>query len=108
MIVTIVSSKKHRAQIEEQYQKLTKENHIVLTPIKIDISHKVFDYAGKLTVSEDQLMALHKAKIDICDMVLVLNVNGYIGRSMCEEIGYAITHGKTVEYLEPLSEFVEN
>ena len=51
-------------------------------------------------------MTLHKTKIDICDKVLVLNVNGYIGRAMCEEIGYAITHGKTVEYLEPLPKFI--
>ena len=100
MLITIVSSKKHNKEIEEQHRKLTQEHHVVLTPVKIN------HYADKLTVSEDQLMTLHKTKIDICDKVLVLNVNGYIGRAMWEEIGYAITHGKTVEYLEPLPKFI--
>lgn len=45
---------------------------------------------------------LHKRKIDICDEVFVLNVNGYIGDSTRSEIEYANSIGKTVLYLEPL------
>jgi len=47
---------------------------------------------------------LHKRKIDICDEVYVLNVGGYIGESTRSEINYAISIGKPVKYLEPLSE----
>jgi len=45
---------------------------------------------------------LHKRKIDICDEVFVLNVNGYIGDSTRSEIEYATSIRKPVFYLEPL------
>lgn len=44
---------------------------------------------------------LHKRKIDICDEVKVLNVDGYIGDSTKSEILYALSIGKTVKYLDP-------
>jgi hypothetical protein len=37
----------------------------------------------------------------MCDYVLILNVNGYIGRSTRSEIEYAKKHGKQVAYLYP-------
>ena len=43
---------------------------------------------------------LHKRKIDLCDEVYVLNVNGYIGESTRSEIEYAKQIGKPVSYLE--------
>lgn len=46
---------------------------------------------------------LHKRKIDLCDEVFVLNVNGYIGSSTKSEIEYAIGIGKPIIYLEPLN-----
>lgn len=47
---------------------------------------------------------LHKRKIDISDEVFVLNVGGYIGQSTRSEIDYAVSIGKPVKYLEPLSQ----
>ena len=47
---------------------------------------------------------LHKRKIDIADEVFVLNVGGYIGQSTRSEIDYAISIGKPVKYLEPLTQ----
>lgn len=44
---------------------------------------------------------LHKRKIDLCDEILVLNVDGYIGESTRGEIDYALRAGKAVRYLEP-------
>lgn len=46
---------------------------------------------------------LHKRKIDICDEVHVLNVNGYIGESTRSEIAYAEQIGKPITYLEAVS-----
>lgn len=43
---------------------------------------------------------LHKRKIDMCDEVFVLNVNGYIGESTRSEIDYATSIGKPIKYLE--------
>lgn len=42
---------------------------------------------------------LHKRKIDLCDEVYVLDVNGYIGSSTRSEIDYAVAHDKPVRYL---------
>jgi len=43
---------------------------------------------------------LHKRKIDLSDSILILNVNGYIGKSTRSEIDYAISIGCPVRYLE--------
>lgn len=45
---------------------------------------------------------LHKRKIDLCDEVFVLNVGGYIGESTRNEINYALSVGKPINYLEPI------
>lgn len=49
---------------------------------------------------KEALDVLHKRKIDLCDYVLVLNVDGYIGASTRSEIEYAHTIGRPVLYLE--------
>lgn len=46
-----------------------------------------------------KLDELHLRKIDICDEILVLNVDGYIGSSTAAEITYAMKHGKTIRFL---------
>lgn len=46
-----------------------------------------------------QLDELHKRKIDLCDEVFVLDVNGYIGDSTRSEIEYAQKTGKVIKYL---------
>lgn len=56
------------------------------------------DDAQKVALDE-----LHKRKIDLCDSVYVLNVNGYIGSSTRSEIEYAREAGKPVRYLEPVA-----
>jgi len=39
-------------------------------------------------------------KIDIADEILILNVNGYIGKSTRNEINYATKQNKYIRYLE--------
>lgn len=43
---------------------------------------------------------LHLRKIDLCDEVLILNVNGYVGESTRREVIYALQQGKRVRWLE--------
>ena len=50
----------------------------------------------------EELATLHRAKIDLADEILVLNVNGYIGSSTRAEIEYAHRTGTPVTYLEPI------
>jgi hypothetical protein len=58
---------------------------------------------GTLTKTKEVLGDMHKRKIDMSDGIYVINVNGYIGSSTKSEIAYAIEHGKTIEYLEPMN-----
>ncbi len=52
-------------------------------------------------VSQDDLQNLAKSqyrKIDLSDGIYVVNINGYIGEAVREEIRYAKSHGKEVIY----------
>lgn len=49
---------------------------------------------------KDMLDQLHLRKIDLCDEVLILNVDGYIGASTARELAYARSLGKPVRFLE--------
>lgn len=56
-------------------------------------------------LSEDEiecLAILHKKKIDISDAIYVVNIDGYIGTSVKQEIAYAKAHGKEIIYHEKM------
>lgn len=62
-------------------------------------------FGGYVPVSEwdkqkESLDQLHKEKINLCDEVLVLNVDGYIGESTRSEIEHAEKGNKIIRYLE--------
>ena len=52
---------------------------------------------------KQMLDELHLRKIDLSDMVFVINVDGYVGYSTSNEISYAKRQGTPIMYLEPLS-----
>jgi len=52
-------------------------------------------------LQKQMLDELHLRKIDLADMVFVINVDGYIGDSTRNEIQYARRKGVTVMFLEP-------
>jgi len=43
-------------------------------------------------------------KIDEADVVYVVNPNGYVGRSICVDIGYAYAKGKPVYVMYPIDD----
>ena len=57
-------------------------------------------YSSKqLSSNEIQfLSAAHKRKIDISDGIYVVNIDGYIGSSVADEIAYAKQNGKEIIY----------
>jgi hypothetical protein len=57
---------------------------------------------GLTEADKQQLDKLHLRKIDLADIVYVLNVGGYIGDSTRREIEYAREQGKAIRWLEPL------
>ncbi len=52
-------------------------------------------------ITEEKIMNLnhsHYKKIDLCDAIYVVNINGYIGSQVKKEIEYALSKGKEIIY----------
>lgn len=92
-IICICGSTRFRAEIAEANRLATMAGYIVLAP-------GVFGHSGDPLTPDDKvrLDALHFAKIDMADEVLVVNPRGYIGESCHREILYAESIGKPVSY----------
>ena len=60
------------------------------------------DHFGEQSGLKEILDILHFRKIDLCDQVLIINKDGYIGESTRNEIEYAKKQGKPIVYLEPI------
>lgn len=94
-IVTLCGSTRFRAQFTEVNRQFTLNGWIVLAP-------GVFGHDGDEVTEEQKatLDALHLRKIEMCSLVFVVNPGGYIGKSTRQEISYALSKLKAVEYLE--------
>lgn len=46
----------------------------------------------------NNLVEAHYKKIDISDAIFVVNIGGYVGKSVSEEIDYAKSHNKEILY----------
>lgn len=98
-VVCICGSTRFKQAYIAENARLTTEGNIVLT-VGLWGHHERVKPIPKQKQSLDEL---HKRKIDLCDWVWVLDVNGYIGDSTCSEIKYAESLQKPVRYLS--SEF---
>lgn len=63
------------------------------------------EHFGNLPADEyervkEMLDTLHLRKIDLCDEILVLNKDGYVGDSTAREVAYAKHLGRRVRWLE--------
>jgi hypothetical protein len=100
-VITLCGSTKFKDEFMDVQKRLSLEGNIV-------ISVGLFGHSGDDEVwadgVKDMLDDMHKRKIDMADGIFVINVGGYIGKSTRSEIEYTKSHGKTIEYLEPLSE----
>ena len=93
-IVCLCGSTKFKNQFERVNEEMTLDGMIVLSVGKFD---QVKGTARDVT--KESLDELHKRKIDLCDHVYVINVDGYISESTKSEIEYAMTLEKPVLYL---------
>lgn len=73
--------------------------NIVLAPAGFGTSDAHPTMAQATPAQKEALDELHKKKIDLADEVLVLNVDGYIGKSTAGEIEYAEMCGKPIRWL---------
>lgn len=62
------------------------------------------DHYGEQAGLKNILDELHFRKIDLSEEIFVINKNGYIGESTRNEIEYAESLGKPVQYLESKEE----
>ena len=59
-----------------------------------------FDNKALSDCKLQNVVKAHYKKIDISDAIFVVNVGGYIGKSVAEEIEYAKSHNKEIMFLE--------
>lgn len=95
------------AELLERYQDF--ETNPASEPLEKTVTDKgycvlqpVYNFYGSV-LSETELQNIKKAhykKIDISDAIFVVNVGGYIGKSVAEEIEYAKSLNKEIIYLE--------
>lgn len=106
-IVTLCGSTKFKKEFLEVQKKLTLLGYIVISVGLFGHSgdSEVWENMdeGTLTKTKSMLDDMHKRKIDLSDMIYVINVGGYIGESTRSEIEYAISTGKEVRYLESVN-----
>ena len=94
LVVCLCGSTRFEHEFIEANKNLTLAGFIVLTV-------GVFGHSLSEPLSEEtkiKLDELHKRKIDMCDIVYVINPNGYIGDSTNSEIVYASELDKTIYY----------
>jgi hypothetical protein len=93
-IITLVGSTRFKETYEREMARLTLEGYIV-------ISVGLYGHADGLDLTpttKRKLDALHLCKIDLADIVHVINDEGYIGESTNREIAYAEAKGLPVTY----------
>jgi len=105
-VITLCGSIRFKDAFMEARQRLTAEGCIVMGPelfgsLPNGRKWDDMDVAERKKV-KDELAKMHRQRIDMSDGIFVVNVGGYIGESTEMEIRYAVNHGKSVTYLEPI------
>lgn len=94
MIITLCGSLKFEWKFKDVKKKLEFFGYQVYTP--------QFFKEGVVKPPIEELVKEHQRKIDLSDIVFIINVNGYIGKDTRNEIQYANKHNKKIIYLEPV------
>jgi hypothetical protein len=99
-IVCLCGSVRFRQEFDMVACQLSLEDWVVLMPHCWYHQH-FHSPDGKET--KDLLDKLYFRKIEMADLIYVINKGGYIGKSTSIEIEYAKSLGKKIEYLEKTS-----
>ena len=95
-VITLCGSTKFKDEFIEAQKRLSIGGNIV-------ISVGLFGHSGDDEVwtegTKAMLDDMHLRKIDMADEIFVINVGGYIGSSTKNEIEYALSTNKRVNYL---------
>ncbi len=98
LVVCLCGSTSFMAEMAEANLEFTASGCIVLAPgCDLKQPHPLWDNDIKLAELKSRLDALHRAKIDLADEVVVVSDHtGYVGASTQAEIVYAEKLGKPV------------
>lgn len=94
-VITLCGSTRFKDHFEKVNKKLTLAGNVVISVGCYGHSGDIFTQSEKVMLDE-----IHKQKIDMADIIYVINVGGYIGQSTRSEIDYATAHNKKIVYLE--------
>lgn len=93
VIVTICGSMRFYRAMLDVAARLTERGVIVLMP------HCVVEPDKQTSAMKAQLDRLHRHKIEMSDEIMVVtDETGYYGDSTRDEIGYALAHGKLINW----------
>ena len=110
-VITLCGSTRFKDAFLEVQKRLTIDGNIVISVGLFGHSgdNEVWENMdeGTLTRTKAMLDDMHKRKIDMADEIYVINVGGYIGESTRSEIEYAKATGKTIRYLEGITEEIK-
>ena len=99
-VVTICSSSKFYAEAKALEAALIKSGCTVFTPdFNFDETKVIVDEKMKRELTRTFLR-----KIDSSEAILVVDCNGYVGRSVAIEAGYAYAKSKVIILIEPAEE----
>lgn len=94
-IITLCGSSKFKLIFRKIEKQLALKGYLV-------ISLSIFAHYDNIYLTEyhkEILDKIHRKKIEISDIILIININRYIGKSTKKEIEYAKKLGKKIIYL---------
>ena len=97
-IITVCGSLRFKQEMLEISEKMELQGNCMLTPIYPTKDDKDA-YTDEEVIMLDKM---HKEKIKLCDAILVVNVNNYIGSSTKSEIEFAKSLNKEIIYYTDL------
>lgn len=99
-IVTLCGSTRFKDEINRVNAELTMQGNLVISlGVFGHIDMPDHDWTTNGNDDKRMLDELHKRKIDLADLVYIVNPGGYIGESTRGEIEYAERRGKRIAYL---------
>ena len=98
-VVTLCGSVRFRKDFEEVGADLCFAGYAVLS-LSVWGTETKTGYIDDTNPLKKVLEAVHFKKIDLSEAIVIINKNGYIGRSTKNEIEYARSKGKAIYWLE--------
>lgn len=96
-IVCLCGSTRFKDEFLQVQKKFTLDGYIVLS---VGLFGHVDSPEAFAPETKKMLDDMHRQKIDMADMIYVINKGGYIGQSTSEEIKYAWSQGKKILFME--------